>query len=85
MAGAGPDAPDGEDGRLYHYLRIQVSPDALTVIPVGVRRLDAGYRREAPLPAFHAATLPPRRPTWRSRLLESVTITRDRPPVANWK
>ncbi len=85
MAGAGPDAPDGEDGRLYHYLRIRVAPDALTVIPVGVRRIDSGYRRESPLPAFHAATLPVRRPNWRSRLLESVTITRDGPPVAKWK
>ena len=85
MAGDGPDAPDGEDGRLYHYLRIQAAPEALTVHPVGVRRLDAGYRRETPLPAFHAATLPPRRPAWLPRLLESVTITRDRPPQANWK
>lgn len=84
MAGEGPDAPDGEDGRLYHYLRIQVTPEALTVVPVGVRRLDGGYRRETPLPAFHAASLPPRRPTWRPRLLESVTVTRDRPPDGRW-
>ena len=84
MAGAGPDALDGEEGRLYHYLRIQVTPNALTVIPIGFRRIDSGYRRETPLPAFHAATLPVRRPNWRSRLMESVTVTRDRPPVANW-
>jgi 3',5'-cyclic AMP phosphodiesterase CpdA len=85
MAGDGPDAPDGEDGRVYHYIRVEVGPDALIVRPVGVRRLDSGYRREAPLPTFHAANLPPRRPSWLPRLLESVTITRDLPPQANWK
>ncbi|HLJ54295.1 MAG TPA: metallophosphoesterase [Chthonomonadaceae bacterium] len=85
MAGKGPAAADGEDGPLYHYLRIDVTPDALTVRPIGVRRLEADYRRETPIPAFHAPSLPPRRPPWIPRLLECVTITRDQPPVAVWR
>jgi 3',5'-cyclic AMP phosphodiesterase CpdA len=85
MAGAGPDAPDGKDGRLYHYLRIQVTPDEIVVTPVGVRRLDRGFRRESPVPTFHAASLPPRRPAWLPRQLASVTIRRDEPPRADWK
>jgi 3',5'-cyclic AMP phosphodiesterase CpdA len=85
MAGDGPEAPDGEDGPIYHYLRVEVAPDALIVRPVGVRRINAGYRREAPMPTFHAANLPPRRPAWLPRLLESITITRDLPPHASWK
>jgi 3',5'-cyclic AMP phosphodiesterase CpdA len=85
MSGDGPDAADGEDGGLYHYLRIQVTPEALVIRPVGVRRLAKGYRRECPMPTFHAPSLPPRRPEWRSRLLESVSIRKDRPPEAAWK
>jgi len=85
MSGDGPDAPDGASGSLYHYLRIQVTREALVVRPVGVRRLAKGFRRECPLPTFHAPALPPRRPEWRSRLLECVTIRRDRPPEATWK
>jgi hypothetical protein len=85
MAGDGPDAADGQDGPLYHYLRVEVTPEALTVRPVGVRRLASGFRREEPLPAFHAPSLPPRRPVWAPRMLEGVVIRRERPPEAVWR
>ncbi len=85
MAGAGPAAVDGEDGRLYHYLRIEVAADALTVRPVGVRKLESDYRREEPVPVFHASSLPLRRAEWRPRLLAGVTVRREQPPQPTWR
>ena len=85
MAGVGPEAPDRQDGDLYHYLRIQVTPDALIVRPVGVRKVGSSYRREEPMPAFHAPSLPYRRPSWHPRILDSVTVRRNEPPIVNWK
>jgi hypothetical protein len=85
VGGRGPTAEDGEDGPLYHYLRVAVTPDALVVAPVGVRRLaSGGYRREAPMPVYHAAELPDGRPPLRPRRLEAVEIRRDEPPRPRW-
>lgn len=84
VAGRGPSASDGASGSLYHYLRIDVTADALIVRPVGVRRLRNGFRREEPMPAFHARQLPDGSPPWVARHLQSVTIRRDRPPQAEW-
>lgn len=84
VAGRGPVAPDGEAGMLYHYVRIEVTPDALFVRPVGVRRLETGYRREMPMPVFHAAELGPARASWKSHRLESIEVRRDQPPRAHW-
>jgi hypothetical protein len=83
-AGRGPAAADGENGPLYHYLKVEVSPDTLRVRPVGVRRCLHGYRREEPLPVYHAEALPEGGPPWRPRRLEAVEIRRDRPPRAIW-
>lgn len=85
MAGAGPAASDGENGPVYHYLRLHVTPDTLTVRPVGVRRLEGGaFRREEPMPVFHAERLPEDRPPWRAQRLESLVVRRGAPPRANW-
>jgi hypothetical protein len=85
LAGYGPGAADGEDGSVYHYLRVIVSPDTLRVIPVGVRRLRSGaFRREEPMPVFHAPRLPETRPPWRPRALHSVEVRRDGKITANW-
>lgn len=87
MAGLGPAATeDGEAGSIYHYLRVEVTPDALRVRPVGVRRLESGgFRREEPMPAYHAAELPAAaRPRMEARRLESVEIRRGQTPRARW-
>ncbi len=84
VAGKGPSAQDGAEGRLYHYLRIEVTNEVIHVRPVGVRRIKSGYRREEPMPVFHAGEMPSGAPSWDSRLLESVEIRRDTPPVARW-
>jgi hypothetical protein len=84
VGGRGPAAEDGEDGPLYHYLRVSVTPEALVVAPIGVRRLATGYRREAPMPVYHAPELPADRPKWRSRRLEAVEIRRDGTPRPRW-
>jgi hypothetical protein len=84
IAGRGPVAADGAAGPLYHYLRIEVTPDMLTVRPVGVRRLSDGYRREEPMPVYHVAELPDLQPILVPRHLEAVEIRRDRPPNARW-
>lgn len=88
VAGKGPVSTDRHAGPLYHYLRIEATPDTLIVRPVGVRQLPHGYRREAPMPVYHAPELPAlrarERPPWQSRLLEGVEIRRDQPPVPLW-
>ena len=85
MGGRGPAAADGESGLIYHYLRIDVTPETLTVRPVGVRRLrSGGFRREEPMPVFHAAYLPEGRPPWKPRTLGAVEVRRDRPPQPHW-
>lgn len=86
MSGYGPTAADGESGLIYHYLRVAVTPDAITVYPVGVRRLsDRTYRREEPMPVFHAPYLPETRPSWSATKLAAVVIRRDTPPRAQWR
>jgi len=85
VGGRGPAASDGQSGPIYHYLKIEVSPEALRVRPIGIRRIDGGFRREAPMPVFHAPILPETRPAWIPRILDCVEVTRDRPPVGVWK
>jgi len=85
VAGRGPDAADGEEGLLYHYLSIEVTPDMVRVTPIGIRRLDRSYRREQPMPVFHAAELPEGKPPWNIRRLEAVEIRRRQPPIPVWK
>jgi hypothetical protein len=82
MSGDGPSASDGEDGFLYHYLRIEVAPEVLRVRPVGVRRLASGsFRREDPMPVYHAPVLSGTgRPPWYPRTLEAVEIRRGQIP-----
>jgi hypothetical protein len=85
MSGYGPSAADGERGLLYHYLRISVTKETITVRPVGVRRLtDRTYRREEPMPVFHAPYLPESRPQWQTHPLASVVVRRKAPPRAEW-
>lgn len=86
MGGRGPKSPDGEDGLLYHYLRVEVTPEVLRVIPVGVRRLSHDtFRREEPMPVYHAPSLPETRPSWKRRVLRAVEIRRDQPPQPLWE
>lgn len=80
-AGRGPDAEDGRRGRLYHVLRVEVSPDTLRVAPIGVRRLRHGYRREQPMPVWHASSL---LTPWRARPLRWIELRRGAEPVACW-
>ena len=84
-AGVGPVAADGRDGLIFHYLRITALPDRLRVQPVGVRRLNEGFRQEVPMPVYHAGKLPDVRPPWSSELLNHVDIFKDTPPQANWQ
>jgi predicted phosphodiesterase len=85
--GYGPAAEDGEDGPLYHYIRLEVTPETLRVLPVGVRRLSTGsFRREEPMRVYHAPELPPTgRAGWSPRYMESVEIRRGQPPQAHWR
>ncbi|HEU4753306.1 MAG TPA: hypothetical protein VFU47_09385, partial [Armatimonadota bacterium] len=95
VGGRGPAAPDGENGFLYHYLRVEVRRDMLRIIPVGVRRLRSGeYRREEPMPVYHAPDLPGsggwmtagrEHPGWHPRRLRAVEVRRDRPPRPLWE
>jgi hypothetical protein len=85
MSGYGPSAADGETGLLYHYLRISVTKETITVRPVGVRRLtDRTYRREEPMPVFHAPYLPELRPQWQAHPLAAVVVRRNAPPRTEW-
>jgi hypothetical protein len=84
VAGRGPRAPDGVDGPLHHFLHVEVAPDAVSVRPIGVRPVGSSFRRETPLPIYHASRLPPQRPPWVARRLERVIVRRDRPPEARW-
>jgi hypothetical protein len=84
VAGVGPPAADGADGPLYHYLRVEVTPDALYVRPVGVRRMARGYRQEAPMPVYRAPDLADDPPLWQPLRLEAVEIRRGQPPQAHW-
>ncbi|MFN3650486.1 MAG: metallophosphoesterase [Armatimonadota bacterium] len=84
VAGRGPAAEDGESGMLYHYLRVEVEPERLRVVPIGVRRRAEGYRREEPLPVYHAPFLPPGAPPRERRYLQAVEIRRGAPPAALW-
>jgi hypothetical protein len=84
VAGRGPRAADGEDGFIYHFLSVEVTHDAMTVRPIGVRRIAGGYRRETPMPVHHVAALPPTAPPWESRRLEAIVLTRGAPPRPVW-
>ncbi|MBW3624309.1 MAG: metallophosphoesterase [Armatimonadetes bacterium] len=85
VGGYGPPAPDGEAGNTYHYLKIEVTTEALVVQPIGVRRLgDGTYRRETPMRVYHAPELPETRPPWEPRSLEGVEVRRDAPPCPVW-
>jgi diacylglycerol kinase (ATP) len=83
-AARGPAASDGASGRLWHFLRVEVTAEALRVIPVGVRRTETGYRRETPLPVLHARLDAEDRP-WEVRRLAAVEIRRDAPPRPLWE
>lgn len=89
IAGHGPAAPDGEAGPIYNYVRVEVTPDVITVFPIGVRRLEERYRREAPMPVYHVPEFPPGdppvRPQWFPRVLESIEIRRGQPPRPRWR
>ena len=85
IGGHGPVAADGASGLLYHYLRIEVTPQTLIVRPVGIRRMGKSFRREEPMPVFHVPQLPSARPEWKVQRLECVEIRRDQPPQARWK
>ena len=80
IAGRGPNAADGATGLLYHYLRIEVSPEALSIHPIGVRRIGNTFRREEPMPVYHVPSVSINRPDWRVQSLESVVIRRDQAP-----
>ncbi len=88
LAGFGPPAADGERGGLYHYLRVEVTPDRILVTPVGVRRIDNGYRRETPMPVYHVPELPSElpvgKPLWQRRFLSGIEIRRGEPPQPLW-
>ncbi len=84
VCGRGPAAADGEDGNVFHYLRVQVTPERLIIRPVGVRQTAAGFRREEPVLAFHASSLPVGQPPWEARTLEGIAIRRDQPPEPIW-
>jgi 3',5'-cyclic AMP phosphodiesterase CpdA len=91
--GRGPTSPDGHAGLLYHYLRVIVRPDALRIVPVGVRLLHGNdeerrqFRREEPMPVYHIPEVP-RTPTQRVprriRFLEYVEVRREGMPEAHW-
>lgn len=87
-AGRGPEAEDGADGLLYHFLRVEVTPEVLRVRPVGVRRLRRGqYRREEPMPVYHVPELTPSvdgTPYREERVLEAIEIRRGHPPQPIW-
>jgi hypothetical protein len=85
IAGRGPSASDGASGLLYHYLRVEVTPDALFVRPVGVRRIGADYRREEPMPVFHVEELTEARPPYKPRRLAAVEIRRGQLPSVLWE
>jgi len=69
---------------IYHYLRVSATPEALIVRPIGVRRLPEGYRREDPMPVYHASELPANFPPWEARLLQGVLIRRGQAPEPHW-
>ena len=85
MGGRGPTAWDGENGPLYHYLKIEVTPDAIRVSPIGVRRLEEGYRREEPMPVYYVPSLAEKRPAWQVQSLKTVVVRRNLPPQALWE
>lgn len=87
-AGNGPAAVDGASGALYHYVRIEVTPEALWVHPVGVRKVGGSYRTETPMPVYHVPEFPADLRSdplsWNERVLESVEIRRGQPPRVHW-
>ena len=84
-AGRGPADRDGNGGPVFHFLRVEVTQDVLRVVPLGVRRLASGYRREEPMQVYHARGLPDGPPPWRSRCLRAVEIRRGDPVRAVWE
>lgn len=88
VGGRGPAAPDGQNGSLYNYVQIEVTPQVLRVRPIGVRRLAQGYRREQPMPVFHVPEMacgePVDQPPWNPRILESIEVRRGDAPRLCW-
>jgi hypothetical protein len=88
LAGNGPPPPEGGSKALYHYLRIEVTPEALRVVPVGVRRVASGWRTESPMPVYHVPEFPPEeegeRPELVQRQLEAIEVRRGQPPRPRW-
>ena len=89
VGGRGPAAEDGEDGPLYSYVQIEVTPEALLARPVGVRRLTRGYRREMPMPVFHVPDMPceevVEQPPWNPRVLQAIEVRKGRAPRLRWE
>lgn len=87
-AGNGPAAEDGASGALFHYVRVEVTPEALFVHPVGVRKVAGKFRKETPMPVYHVPELPANTrvqgPPWNRRVLRSVEIRRGQPPRVHW-
>jgi hypothetical protein len=76
-AGRGPAAQDGRDGNLYHYLRVDVERDVLTVRPMGARRLEREqFRAESPFPVYHVPALNESGFERDVRELRGITVTR---------
>jgi hypothetical protein len=88
LAGNGPPASKGGSKVLYHYLRIEVSPEALRVVPIGVRHVAGGWQTECPMPVYHAPQFPPEeegeRPEMVQRRLAAIEIRRGKPPRPRW-
>jgi 3',5'-cyclic AMP phosphodiesterase CpdA len=83
-AGRGPQAVNWAAGSVYHYLHVSVTPEALKVRPVGVRRVAGDYRREIPMPVHHVPELTRETASWASRRLEWVEVRRGEPPRPHW-
>jgi Calcineurin-like phosphoesterase len=84
IAGRGPNAIDGAAGPLYHYLCVEVEPDVLRVRPVGVRRVEGGFRRETPMPVHHVPTVSPGARDWEARRVEAIEVRRGEAPRVCW-
>ena len=47
--GVGPAEPGASVAPVYHYLRLQVTPDQIRIAPVGLRAVDGDYQRLEPV------------------------------------
>lgn len=83
-AGRGQQATSWAAGSVYHYLHVSVTPEALRVKPVGVRRVGGDYRREVPMPVHHVPELTRETASWTSRQLDHVEVRRGEPSRPHW-